>query len=125
MRFRYRLRLLLIISLGLFLTTCKPELKFDSKTWKENGGENATLDTRYRMTKDLIENKILINKTELEIIELIGNSEKVGNENNPQKKFYPVQEKYGWDIDPEEMIFLEVHFNEKGLSDTIILFKTK
>ena len=124
-KIKHRIGIIIIVCLGIFLTSCHRESKFDSEKWKEGGGENITLNKRANMVDDLIKSGILIKKSELEIAELIGNPEKLHNENNVYKKHYPVQEKYGWDIDPEEMIFLELSYNEQGLSESVKLIRTK
>ena len=105
--------------------SCQHDAKFDSKRWKESGSESITLDARANMVNNLMDSRILINKSELEIAELIGNPEKLNITKKGNYKYYPIQEKYGLDIDPEEMSFLEIHFSKKGLSDFVKLFMTK
>jgi hypothetical protein len=39
--------------------------------------------------------------------------------------YYPVQEKYGWNIDPKDMTFLEIIFDKEGMSKSVKLIKTK
>ncbi len=114
-----------VFCLGVLLTSCNHDVKFDSRKWKENGGDNITLDTRANMVNDLIKSKILINKTIFEIEELIGCSVNIANENNSLYRYYIIQEKYGWDIDPKEITLLKVHYDEKGISDSVELYKTK
>ena len=110
------------IAVVLLLTSCSKKIDFNSGIWKES---DVTLDTRLMMIDDLLKKEYLINKTEIEISELIGHSARLNTINGNRNKYYPVFEKYGWDIDPEEMIFLEIHFNEKEVSDTVKIFKTK
>lgn len=113
-----------IFILFVFLS-CSKGLKFDSEKWKKAGGENIVLDMRANMVSDLIESEILLNKSEAEIIELIDSPSSLNNRESENIKYFPVQEKYGRDIDPEEMIFLEIKFNENGESKSVELFSAK
>lgn len=115
---------LLIMSLSQH--SCQSELKFDSEKWKKGGGENITLDIRTRMVDDLIESGTLQNKNITEIEELIDRPEKLHRNNDSSLKHYPVHEKYEWgDIDPKELTFLEIRFNDNGLSNFVKLITTK
>ena len=125
LKFKHRIGIIIIVFLGIILISCHHELKFDSEKWKKGGGENITLETRTKMVNDLIESRILINKLESEIAELIGNPEKLHNRKNSYTKYYPVQEKYELDIDPKEMVFLENNYNNQGISETVKLIKVK
>jgi len=110
---------------GLMIS-CQSDMQFDSQKWKNGGGEDITLDIRANMVNDLIKSEILIGKTDSEIVGLLGNSEKLHNRDESNVKYYPVQEKYGWgDIDPKEMTFLEIHFTNQGISDSLKLIITK
>ncbi len=105
----------------MFLS-CNQDTKFDSEEWKNAGGENIVLPTRVNMVNDLIENEILLDKNETELIELIGLPSKLNVRKAETLKYFPVQEEYGRDIDPEEMTFLKIRFNEKGKSISVELF---
>ena len=121
------MKLRFIISIWTFfaLISCSKDLKFDSGKWKNAGGENITLDIRTNMVSDLIKSKILLNKNESDIIELIGNPSRLNTKESENIKYFAVQEKYGMDIDPDEMTFLEIKFNEKGQSKSVELYSTK
>ena len=113
----------MILILPLF--SCNQDIKFDSEKWKNAGGESILLDTRLNMTNDLIESKTLINKSENEIIELIDSPSKLNGKEVDTIKYFAVQEIYGLDIDPVEMIFLKITFNKKGKSTSVELYSTK
>ena len=105
--------------------SCNSDVKFESEKWKNNGGEGIMLDNRLNMSNDLIESQILINKSELEISELLGSSSRLHGNDSDRTQYYAVKEVYGWDIDPEEMIFIKIEFNDKGKASSTELFSTK
>ena len=121
MKRKHIIIILIIVIFGTFLLFCQSDIKFNSETWKNNGGESITLDTRTKMVNDLIKSEILLNKNEIEIKKLIGKAEKLHNKNDYLKKCYPVYEKYELGIDPKEMIFLEISYNKQGISNTVKL----
>lgn len=122
---KQRLGIIIIVYLGTLLLSCQSDVKFESAKWKNSGGESITLDLRKNMVNDLIESGILINKSETEISELIANPERLANSDTAYKRFYPVQEIYGWNIDPEEMTYLEIKFDKQGISKSIKFISTK
>jgi len=83
------------------------------------------LDTRLNMTNDLIESEILINKNEIEIIELLDSSTRLHGKEVENTKYFAVQEVYGWDIDPKKMTFIKIVFNDNGKSSSAELYSTK
>ncbi|PYE83128.1 hypothetical protein DFQ11_101559 [Winogradskyella epiphytica] len=105
--------------------SCGKQEKFDSGKWKQGGGENLLTEMRLKMTDDLINSKILVGKNQTEIHELLGNSEQVNTYTEPSTEFYPVMEKYKWNVDPDELIYLEIRFNKKDLAEDIKIYKTK
>ena len=119
------IKLLLTASSIVLSISCQDNLKFDSKLWKQNGNENITLNLRMKMVNDLIESEILLNKNKKEIEKIIGKPSKLENSNDTLKKFYPVQEIYGLNIDPIEMKFIEITFNKGGKSKSVKLISTK
>jgi len=123
LKVNFGVRISILIFFAFF--SCSKNLKFDSEKWKNAGGENIVFDMRANMVADLIESGILLNKSELEIIELIDSPSRLNKRESENIKCFPVQERYGSDIDPEEMIFLEIKFNENGESNSIELFSTK
>ncbi|MCH2032318.1 MAG: hypothetical protein MK202_02265 [Tenacibaculum sp.] len=96
----------------VILMSCYNHQKFDSELWKKSGGENITSDIRLKMVKDLIESKVLIHKSEFEIIEIIGSPTKLKEIQNDSTKYFQVQEVYSWNIDPDYMTFLKIIFNK-------------
>lgn len=114
-----------LVFLGLTILSCNSDLKFDNGKWKNSGGENITLDTRLNMTKDLIESQILINKSETEISKLLGSPARLHGNTLENTKLFPVQEVYGWGIDPEKITYIKIEFNMKGKVNSAELFITK
>ena len=119
MKFRFYVFLILVVS------ACSKETKFNSETWKNAGGENITLEIRANMVSDLIMSETLLDKNKSEIIELIDTPSRLNEREVETVKYFAVQEKYGWDIDPEEMTFLKIKFNEEGKSISLELYSTK
>jgi len=109
----------------LAVSSCSKEIKFDSEKWKNAGGESITLDIRANMVPDLIKSGILLDKNESEIIELIDTPSRLNEREIETAKYFAVQEKYGWNIDPEEMTFLKIKFNEVGKAVSLELFSPK
>lgn len=104
----------------LLLFSCQHEVLFDSAKWKQSGGENIILDTRKEMVTDLLKREILLHKTHNEIVQLIGSPVNYNNTVFEFKEYYPVQEKYGSDIDPKTT-YLEVTFDRNGISEAVQL----
>lgn len=118
-------KFVLLILLSLILFSCNSDVKFNSEKWKNAGGENITLDDRLNMSNDLIESQLIINKSELEIIELLGSPSRLNENDSDNTKFFKVKEVFGWDIDPEEMTFIKIRFNDKRKAISTELFSTK
>ena len=118
-------RLFFLCWFSVVIWSCQQAMKFDSSRWKASGGEHITSDTRAKMVSDLIESELLLNKGKSQIIDLIGFSESLHNAESDSILYFPVQEKYGSDIDPEEMIFLKITMNNSGESVSVVLYSTK
>ena len=116
---------ILILSIICSSLSCEKNEKFKSEKWKQGGGENLLTEMRWNMTNDLINSKILVGKNQTEIHELLGNPEPVNTYSESDTKFYPVMEKYEWNVDPDELIYLEIRFNKVGLAENIEVYKTK
>lgn len=114
-----------LIFIFLALLSCNSNIKFDSEKWKNAGGENSTLDTRRNMSSDLLKTHILIDKNEVEIIELLGSPSRLQNKEVETTKYFAVKEVYDWNIDPEKLIFIKIEFNKKGKATAAQLFLTK
>nr|WP_321290144.1 hypothetical protein [uncultured Sunxiuqinia sp.] len=124
MKMIYRLGLLFLAI--IFLFSCNRDVKFNSEEWKKAGGENITTDKRSTMVNDLIEREILLNKTEPEILKMIGYPSRLHGQEIDSIKYFAVQEYYSWgDIDPKEMTFLKIIFGKDGKSNSIEIFSTK
>ncbi|GGW55997.1 hypothetical protein GCM10008085_04260 [Winogradskyella epiphytica] len=122
---RFWIKRILVLSIVCLSFSCGKQEKFDSGKWKQGGGENLLTEMRLKMTDDLINSKILVGKNQTEIHELLGNSEQVNTYTEPSTEFYPVMEKYKWNVDPDELIYLEIRFNKKDLAEDIKIYKTK
>lgn len=92
-------KLFALLSLSLF--SCSSHIKFDSKKWKEGGVRSIMNDTRLNMSKDLIDSRILINKSELELTALLGPPSYLGDYEPKKVMYFAVKEEYSWNIDPE------------------------
>lgn len=114
--------LILIVICSFF--SCNKNTKFESDKWKQGGGENLLSEMRMNMVDDLIDSKVLLNKNQSEIYELLGSPEPVNAYSQPNTKFYPVMEKYNWNVDPE-LIYLEIEYNKEGLAQNINIYKTQ
>lgn len=122
----FRHGIVLYIYLGVILTSCNQNTEFDSKEWKRSGGARSSLDIRYNMVENLISGKVLIGKSKAEVHELIGLPSNIRKKDTTDYKYYLVQAKYGWsDIDPEELIYLEVKYNDNGMSESVRLYSTR
>jgi|GEM_PF-2393973 len=122
---RFWIKRILILSIVSLTFSCGKQEKFESGKWKKGGGENLLTEIRLNMTDDLINSKILVGKNETEIQELLGNPEPVNTYLESDTKFYPVMEKYKWNVDPDELIYLEISFNKEGSAENIKIYKTK
>lgn len=109
----------------LIFLSCNQNTRFDSVKWKNAGGESIVLDKRLNMVNDLIESEVLLYKNEIEIIELLGSPSRLNGQGQESIKLFPVQEIYGLDIDPKEMFFLKIKFDENGESILVEKFSTK
>ena len=115
-----------ILCIGLIQTSCQQNTKFDSEEWKGNGGIRISLEKRMNMVDDLMDREILLQKSESEVEEIIGHPSNPHNMDNTTTKYYAVQEIYGWaDIDPEELIYLKVQYNDNGLVESVNLYSTE
>ncbi|PIQ48350.1 MAG: hypothetical protein COW03_10960 [Cytophagales bacterium CG12_big_fil_rev_8_21_14_0_65_40_12] len=56
-----------VITLWIFSISYYPSMDFDQKTW------NSSIKERYKMSKDIIESKMLIGKTKEEVVMVLGN----------------------------------------------------
>lgn len=119
---KFWIKRILILSIICSSFSCEKNEKFESDKWKQGGGENLLTGMRVNMVDDLISSKILLGKNQTEIYELLGSPELVNTYSEPNTKFYPVMEKYKWNIDPDELIYLEIRFNKEGLAQNIKVY---
>ena len=101
----------LILIVAILILSCQSNEKFDSNKWKSKSiADFEITDIRERMLHDLVDSQILIGKSKSEIIYLLGQPE-ISNSNIMT---YLVREKYGSNIDPIYIKYLEVNFDETG-----------
>ena len=124
-KMKFWIKGILILSIICSSLSCEKNEKFESEKWKQGGGENLLTEMRWNMTNDLINSKILIGKNQTEIQELLGNPELVNTYSESDTKFYPIMEKYKWNVYPDELIYLEIRFNKESLAENIKVYKTK
>jgi hypothetical protein len=63
-----------VITLWIFSISYYPKLDFNQQIW------NSSIEDRYKMSKDIIESKILIGKTKEEVVTVLGNKYVFNNE---------------------------------------------
>lgn len=80
-----RIKKIFFIFLIFLLISCKDNIKFDSKKWKEWIETETTQSLRWEMSKDLIKEHKLIGLKTSEIINLLG---KPKNKNNSELDYY-------------------------------------
>jgi hypothetical protein len=65
------------------------------------------------MVDDFISSKILLGKNKTEIYGLLGILDPVNTYLENDVQFYHVMEKYKWNVDPYELIYLEVSLRKR------------
>lgn len=63
------------------LVSCSDNIKFDPVQWKDWVESESTLDLRWKMSKDLVNNYSLKGMSKDEIIELLGEPENISSSN--------------------------------------------
>jgi hypothetical protein len=117
-----RIRLILTYSLFLTLIACDKQVTFESDKWKSSGGELILTDQRLQMTQDLLNRELLINISKAQVDSMLGPPTRT-MKSNEKMRFYLVKEVYSFDIDPDELIFIKLHFNDLGKSIKAELIK--
>ena len=118
--YRHILRTIFFSIIFIFINACDKQVPFDSESWKNAGGEAILTKERLLMTNDLLESKLLLNKSEKEVDSILGSSFRLQNSDS-RKKYYMIQEIYSNNIDPDELIYFEIIFDYKGKSSEIKL----
>ncbi|MEQ6123347.1 hypothetical protein AAON49_04015 [Pseudotenacibaculum sp. MALMAid0570] len=126
MNFKLNIKLSFIILIVVLFFSCTRNEKFDSKKWKEST-KIFLSDERLKMVNDLISSRLLLGKSENEIIQQIGENSnyRLGIPEANPIKYFSVYDRYEWDIDPVELIFLKIEFDNKGKSSKVELFSKK
>lgn len=105
----------------LMFAACKTDVKFDSEQWNDKAVDWQITDTREKMVADLIKSDTLIGLEKEQIFHLIGKPE-FENGNNLS---YLVREKYSWNLDPDQILYLVVKVDENGIATQCYLQNTK
>lgn len=95
----------------LVLWSCNTDIKFDQKYWKENS------DKRYRMSKNIVETKMLIGKSKDEIRGMLTDECKHCDKESNDWMYYTKVEK-GW-LDAEIEI-LDIKFKDEKVIEVSI-----
>lgn len=85
------------------------ESKFDAEKWKYNGVDWQILDVREKMVDDIIDSDTLIGLIKQEILHLLSDPDF----QDSLKVQYLIREKYGLNIDPAYIFYLNVFINPK------------
>lgn len=91
------------------IISCKNEMKFNSKDWNER--EDLFYSKRKFVVNDLITNHLKVGMRYDEIIRLLGKPSYESIQENSEIH-YEILEKYGWNIDPEEIQYLDIKLNK-------------
>ena len=102
--------LLLLCLLLLIYTYKNYSIPFNRDTWVKTTSIDEHSVRKY-MARYLINNKFLIGKSMDEINQLLGQTSIKQDDNN--KVYYKISEKYGHDIDPVEIEVIIVYFNQE------------
>ncbi|MCT4591496.1 MAG: hypothetical protein N4A71_26985 [Carboxylicivirga sp.] len=106
---------IVLLILLFILSFCNNNVPFDSAKWKSSGGEMIITDHRLRMTENLLERQLLLNKNQSKIDSILGLPITIAHETE-EKKYYLVQEVYKNNIDPIYIILIKVDFDDNGKS---------
>ena len=101
----------LLLLATVVILSCQTNEKFDSEKWNNKSIVDFEItDVREGMLNDLLDSRVLIGKSKSEIIELLGKPEIA----NDSKITYLVREKYGSNIDPLYIKYLELNLDKMG-----------
>lgn len=88
------------------------ETKFNHDAWIK-AKDTSSWDIRKKMAKDIMNRQLLINKSEKEVIDILGTPE-VYTDAETNKLYYIIEMNYGYDIDPVKIVDLIVSLDFKG-----------
>ena len=101
------LKLSLITTL-CFLISCNREMKFNPETWHEK--DDGFYTKRELMVNDLMKKVLKTGLPYGQIILLLGTPDYSSFEEDRQIH-YEISEKYKWNVDPEEIRYLDLKFD--------------
>lgn len=102
---------LILITFVFLINGCREvnrQTEFNWDGWTEK--EDGFYTKRELMINDVIEHKLKAAMTYDEIINLLGNPD-YDSFDRDREIHYEILEKYGWNIDPEEIKYLDLKFN--------------
>jgi outer membrane protein assembly factor BamE (lipoprotein component of BamABCDE complex) len=126
MKVKYIIFLMIIASLSLSTGCKESKISFNKVKWMNSQSKSEVdidWDMRKNMAEDLVDKKTLIGKTKSEVIQLLGEPEKL--EDIPENELYYLSYiKYG-DIDPTRIEYLICTLDEEEYVTNVIYKKTK
>lgn len=100
-------KILFLLILFIFFTSCTIKEKFNSETWKHKGLDWQMSDKREKMVDDLIKSDTLKGLSEKQVIQLLGEPQ-IQKDNTIQ---FLIIEKYEFNIDPEYISYVVVELD--------------
>ncbi len=107
--------IIFIFYFAIVIVGCNKQVPFNSDKWKSSGGESIMTNQRFNMTDDLIKRKLLINKYKYQVDSLLGAPSRTSY-SKTDNELYLVKEVYSTNIDPDDMIFIEVYFDKNQIA---------
>ena len=107
---------IIVLLMATFFTSCSKQRPFNSDEWKAVSGEELIKGVfdgktkRELMAEDLIDNGLLNGKHYQKVQDLLGQQQMYD-----QIVEYELVERYRWNIDPEEVVYLKVRFDRDSL----------
>ena len=111
---------MIVLLMATFFTSCSQKRSFESDEWKEVSGEELIKGVfdgktkRELMAEDLLDNGLLNGKHYHEAQDLLGQQQM-----HDQSVEYELVERYRWNIDPEEIVYLKVIFDRDSFAQEV------
>ena len=106
--------------MATFFTSCSQKRSFESDEWKAVSGEELIKGVfdgktkRELMAEDLLDNGLLNGKHYHEVQDLLGQQQM-----HDQSVEYELVERYRWNIDPEEIVYLKIIFDRDSFAQEV------
>ncbi|GAB5551776.1 MAG: hypothetical protein Sapg2KO_13670 [Saprospiraceae bacterium] len=101
------------------IISCSTKKEFNSDEWINATGESLITDVREVMVEDIIESDLLIDKNRSDIEVLLGTE----YYQTDSTMGYLVREKYGWNIDPIYIKYLNITIDDNGVARQVNIKK--